>query len=355
VILGASGVHGGCAARDADPSLDHADLHPVLLRSTLLSEAAAVGIPARLQVADGVLWVGDAGRNPPYLHALDTSTGALLQSFGKRGEGPGDFAGSPFALGLDSGDGRAIWAFDGRLQRLTRFEPRPTADYELLLIHLEGPPRAQRVVRAGAGGFIGVTQSVEARFALYAADGTRVGATAGRLNGPDDAPQRWRWAATNGAISVCAWPGRGFVIANHGFGRLELYDMEARWVRDADVPFPSAPTFDDQGRYLIRAGYLNCTATLDHVYALFPGQNAAPSPSPDELKDMRAQSGTFVHVFDWEGELRAVFQLDRDAGAITISRAGDVLYASSFIDSGIYRFKVPSLLGESEPWKERDN
>jgi hypothetical protein len=70
---------------------------------------------------------------------------------------------------------------------------------------------------------------------------------------------------------------------------------------------------------------------------------------------MRVQSGTFVHVFDWEGELRAVFQLDRDAGAITISRAGDVLYASSFIDSGIYRYEVPSLLGESEPWNDRED
>jgi hypothetical protein len=48
-------------------------------------------------------------------------------------------------------------------------------------------------------------------------------------------------------------------------------------------------------------------------------------------------------VFDWSGELRAVFQLDRTAGAITITRAGDILYTGSFVDSAIYRYQVPPL------------
>lgn len=339
-IVGALGFASGCGAAD-HPALDHSAYEPTPLTSTLLSMAPAIGIPARLQVASDVLWVADARRDPS-LHVLDATTGALLHSLARRGDGPGDFVGVPFALELDPDNPRAIWALDQQVQRLTRFQPLPISDYEFEMVRLEGTPRVQRIVRVRADRFIGVGQSIEARFAIYSATGARERVEPGTLNGSADIPERQRWLATNGAINVCAWPGRGFAIANHGFGRIEFYDQDARWMRNAHVPFPSEPLFED-GRYVLGAGYLDCSANQEYLFAVFGGGSNSGDLSTG---DIRSASATLVHVFDWMGNLLNVFELDRDIGAISVDPAGAILFGASVLDSGIYRFQLPVPLAE---------
>ncbi len=340
----------GCLDTGQPPELDHSHLNPIPLVGTLLSAAPAIGIPSGLQVTSDVLWVADARRDPA-LHVLSVPTGELLHSFGRRGDGPGDFVGRPFALLSDAEEPRAIWAYDQQIQRLTRFKADGTDGANLVMVRLEGSPRPQRLARVGPERVIGVTQSVEARFVEFETNGKRLSERPGELNGPETAPVDQRWMATNQAINVCEWPRRGFVIANHGFGRLEFYDIAAARVRNADVPFPSNPIFDEGGRYQLSAGYLDCTATADHVYAIFPGRNRSNATSADERE--RAATARFVHVFDWEGRLRAVFELDRAVGAISVDPSGKRLFASSFVDSGIYGYELPPVAGPAEERERR--
>jgi hypothetical protein len=113
-------------------------------------------------------------------------------------------------------------------------------------------------------------------------------------------------------------------------------------VRLAKVPFPWGPIFeaDSNGELRFvdrRHAYRGCTATKDFLFALYSGR-------PDSLENRDwAQSAEFVHVFDWEGGLRAVFQLDRDIGVIAVNSSGDTLFASSYSDASIYRYELPAI------------
>jgi hypothetical protein len=151
-------------------------------------------------------------------------------------------------------------------------------------------------------------------------------------------------AATDQGFQLCAWPGRGFVIANMNVGRVELYDDRASLVRLAEVPFPSEPVFEPDQQNTLRfrdprAFYLGCTANEDFLFALFSGRLDA------EYEGYSRSSGEFVHVFDWEGRLRSVFRLDQEIHQIAVDQDGVFLYASSMVEGAVYRYALPPIPG----------
>ena len=227
-------------------------------------------------------------------------------------------------------------------RRLTRFEPRPLSEYEIVTVTLQGAPSVGRVVWVGPNRILGVAGSSEARFSVFSADGRRQQVIAGPLLGPDDAPTKLRLYFANSGIRVCAWPGRGFAIVNFLAGRIEYYDDDARLVRLARVPFGSEPTFRENGEWVQprdpdRSWYFDCAVSRDNLFALFSGRITAA------YEDAEADSGEFVHVFDWDGNLNTVYRLDRDVRPIVVDRSGRFLYAASLIDSGVYRYDLPTI------------
>lgn len=308
---------------------------------TEVSSAAIIGIPAGLVATGGMLWVRDAAGDPG-IHMLDSESGELLQSFGSRGDGPGDFSTRPFGLVKEVEAPGTVWAWDLGHQRLTRLDPLPWREYEVQTINLEVPPTVQRVVRTEGGRFIGVAGSEESRFVLFAPDGSRERVIAHPLPGPEEAPHRSRINAANQAIAVCAWPGRGFVVANSQFGQIDYYDHSGGHVRSADVPFPSDPIFepDAAGVPTFRwreSHYVSCTATERALYALHSGRDLASHDSET------AGSGNVIHVFTWSGELLATYRLDRDVSRIFVDGDRGLVYASSLPDAAIYRFSLPDI------------
>lgn len=321
--------------------LSHALLGPIVVPGERMNHDPAIGQPIRLRVADRFLWVVDASLDPT-LHVLDLETGQLVHSFGRMGAGPGEFASVPFALEVSREDPTAVWAFDGRLQRITRFEPRPPSEYEIRSVGFGGDKTVWRVAWVLADRIIGQTNSDDERFLLFSGDGARRAVAPGPLLGPSWAPREERLKASNTAVLMCSWPGRGFVIANGVAGRIEYYDTDARLVRLASVPFPSEAEFEKSAnggiRFVAKRRYYSgCATTSDYLYALFSGRSWAESEA--ELR----VSGEFVHVFDWEGELRAVLQLDRPVLGIEVLPTGKYLYGGSILDASIYRFPIPPI------------
>jgi hypothetical protein len=338
VIAGceSEGMNGGL---DERPFFDHAELHPIMLSSRQLSAVPAIGKPSLIRIANGTLWLADRSGDPG-LHALDPETGALRFSVGRRGEGPGEFARSPFSLTTAPNDGGAVWAFDLTLQRLTRFEP--VQGGKVITVPLQGVPPIQRVVWVTAGHLIGQANSDEARFSIFAPDGSRQRVVAGALLGSEEQSRALRLNATNSAIQICAWPERGFAIVYFFLGRIEFHDMEGRLVRIADVPFPSDVRFehDAAGNAMIatpRQWYIDCTATSDLLFALFSGRLRSAFEGDSRF------SGEFVHVFGWDGSLRAVFQLDSEIRAISVDSSARVMYAGSLVDARILRYPLPGM------------
>jgi hypothetical protein len=325
---------------DREPQFDHVGLPVVALEGELINGSPAIGRPVLIRLSGGTLWVADLSSDPG-LHALDAGTGELLFSIGTRGEGPGEFSTRPFGLDVPLTDNErdGIWAWDMRLQRLTRFERRPFSDYEPAVVHLRTQPRVQRVAWVTPDRIIGVANSDTARFSLFGRDGRLKETRPGPLPGPDSLARAFRLMAANGGIKVCTWPGQGFAIANFMIGQVEYYDTLARFIRRAKAPYQSEIELatDSTGRSTLstaRNWYYDCGATKDYLFALFSGRLAAAYEGDAEA------SGEFIHVFDWAGDLRAVFRLDRDVRGIAVSRDGRILYATSLIDAGIYRYSV---------------
>ena len=331
------------AGQGGDRDQEARALQPIPLKGRLLSDAPAIGRPNRLHLAEGRLWVADRYSDPG-LHVLDAETGTLILSVGRRGEGPGDFHRSPTSLHSRTDDDGAVWVWDSSFQRLTRFEPIAPSEYRHEIITLQGGEQVRRLVWLTSGEMIGTAYSAPKRFQIFFRDGEFLHSAQGELLGPPTASTTERLEATAAGIVVQPWPKRGFVIAHVYSSRIEYYDADARLVRLAKVPFPWGPVFDEgPGGELVfnnrRSAYRGCSATEEYLFALYSGR-------PDSLQERDwAQSAEFVHVFDWEGNLRAVFQLDRDIGVITVDSSGTTLYASSYSDAHIYRFDLP-VIGE---------
>lgn len=339
----ASAVLFGCEPNSGvrETSDGPANIDPIPVEGVLISAPPAIGRPNRLEHTGDFLWVGDRFSDPG-LHILNTNTGELLFSVGRRGEGPGDFYRSPSSLHSAGGDRGAIWVWDFGLQRFTRFEAKPLTDYQPLVVTLQDGGPVRRIAWLGLEGFVGVAHSVEDRFRVFSPDGSLSQTYASSLIGPADASLVERLEATDGGVIVREWPGRGFVIANATSARIEYYDHRAQLVRLAGVPDPWEPVFepDTEGELRFidnRHAYLSCTTTKDFLFALYSGRQ-------DSLVDRDwAQSAETVHVFDWNGTLRAVYALDRDIAVIAASPTGKELIGASFQDAGIYRFRIPPM------------
>lgn len=337
------GVLGACTRSGEDgygPEIDHSRLRPAELAGSVFNEAPAIGRPLQMRRSGDYLWISD-GAGDPGLHVLNALTGEILRSIGRKGEGPGEFANAPTSLLAFLEEPGPVWAWDMSLQRLTRFEPKQPPDGSPEVIHLEGP-RVRRVVWPDPNRLIGISMSAEERFAVFSDEGTFERFRAGPILGPQDVPFQVRLNATDGPSKACTWPGRGFAIINFFAGRIELYDVDAQFVRTADVPFASEPLFGEmeggQVSHLTpRSWYYDCVANATTLFALFSGRLRSEYPG-----DAR-YSGQFIHVFDWLGNLLGVIHLDRDVRGIAVDDSGDVLYASSLLDSKIYRFDLSSL------------
>lgn len=331
---------------DESPYYSHDALSPVTLTGSMLSDAPAIGQPTQLMVHAGKLWVSDMVGDPG-IHAVDASSGRLVVSLARRGEGPGDVM-SVSNLSALPHDTEGIWVYDFQLRRFTRLEPRAPADYVVQTIQLSTTVPILRSVWLDANRIVGMAADQAApetagRFVIFDRDGNEIERIRHPLPGADTVPAMERLKVGVNATLCSDHMGKGFVLAYRTFGRLEHFASDGRFERRASVPFPSDPSFvfDDRRGAIVyrsaarRAWYLDCAVTSDRVYALFSGR------SRDSYSGDDAHQAEFVHVFDRVGNLVGVLHLDRPALAISVDADDGVLFTASPYAAGVYRFILP--------------
>lgn len=338
----------GAATLDAGPpDLDHTDLAPIGLAGDVLSRDDALGLPAALAIVGDYLVVVDRGGGTP-LHTVHRRTGERI-SFGREGEGPGEFE-AIWNLDPVPG-GSAFWAWDLGLQRLTLVElagPRPARKLrESRNLPLRSAaPLVTGVVRLADDGWLATGLFRAGRLAEFDAEGRFRGAR-GRLPAEDPVPMQVLQQAYNGPIA--ARPDRGRVaVGAMQAGHLEIYDLAGESSVLARVPFEFEPRFSiqqgSQGPVMatgddVRYGYVDLSATPTRLYALFSGRTPAGHPR-------RATFGEHVHVFDWEGAFHGALRLEEAAIALAVDEREGTLYAVSHDPvPGLWRYALP----EPEP------
>ena len=326
----------GCGWSDSDDDAT-TQVKVVELRGTAVHNSPSVGMPFLIRMTGDYLWVED-GVGDPSLHLIDPRSGRLIRSVGRSGEGPGEFSGTPMSMIVPPGHtGDSIWAWDRRTRRLVVFSgddagassvqlPRDAGLYKVAWID---PDRIVGVGPSGDG--IG--------FAMFARDGAQVGSKQGRLLGPEDAPIAARRTITLGGMDICGWPGRGFAMIYYEVARIEYYDREMNFVKTASVPYPSEAFVENDSGDLVPVRdidrYRACKVHNDRLFALFSGRDSSYEGSA-------RYAGESVHVFDWDGELRASIGVHPEVNYIDVFRdwEGDVIYGTSESDATVYRFSL---------------
>lgn len=320
---------------DILPEFDHAQIGYTGLAGRRLVDGDFIGFPTGLLVVGDYWVIADYPKGGSAIHIVDRRTGRLALSVGGEGGGPGEFMGSPNLI-RDPQDVDMFWAYDPNASRLTEFS---------LTGLLEGRDRPETVVNIAAprimyalkflegGCLVGLGLAGQGRIAVLDTAGPAVEFFGPLPGGEDGVPRSVVQHAYQSQMALDPERQR-IVLAWWRGGSFEVFRVDGQLVRTFDGPFPFVPdyTVDEGPRGPImragwenRYGYLDVGATDSSIVALFSGRSEAHFRSD-------AWIGEYIHVFTWQGELTAVYRLDRAVHNIALSPLADVMYAAVEVD-----------------------
>lgn len=320
------------------------------LEAEVIADGDYLDSPRRIAVVGRRLVVLD--RSAPMIHVFGLPAGERIGSFGRKGEGPGEFR-STQEIQADPASPDAFWVFDGNLGRVTRLRfggaaTVPVVD-EVVNLHGEGGLHFQAVwigdsALAATGIYPGHPRPRLLRLDREGRAVGGIGAFPRHPNG-EGIPPTVLQHAYEGRMAVR--PDRSLLaFGTRHADALEIYRADGSLVRRVTGATGFLPVFDTNVRAEgvsmatgddLRVGYLDLVATQDYLFALFSG---------DTRKEARARTyfGKEVHVFSWSGERIATLALDERAIAIAVDTAGGRLYAVRHDPlPNVARYRLPDL------------
>lgn len=283
-----------------------------MARHDTLSATAVVrndlfGTLSRVVVVGSQIWVLDR-KGEPFLHEIDLESGQLIRSRGRRGGGPGEFRriATVGAIGQDS-----IGVFDESLGRLTRigvhsgsWEGSPSIPLGEL-----GGMLVLSLLPLPGGQWLGKTYADSGSFVVLHADGTLSRTVAVPMLGGRDTPLQARKAASVQG-GYCASPDGRFMAVAYAYApRVTIVELGTGRSHNAETPATAEPRWMERdGGVTINDStvfYRDCVITERSVFALFLGKNIRLDGAATGL------DAATVHVFDLEGQLTAVWSLEK--------------------------------------------
>lgn len=327
-VLGLTGYRATHAAPEASAGASYEGAGPVLEpQRRVLNRSDELGIPYRLATVGPWLVVIDVASDEA-LHAIDRETGELTRSFGRRGEGPGEFK-EPWSLDPVAGSSSELWVYDYRLRRLSYVDLRDEFFAQERLgersVRLQSSASLTGVMRTNDNGFVGPGFFQEGRLGVFEEHGKLIGKR-GRIPEVDrEVPPLLRQYMYQSTTAAHPDHDR-LAVASRYASALEIYRPDGSLIAMADAPFPIAPDaklVSFQHGFVQEddtpLGYVEVAASGDYVFALFSGRTFAEYKG----REMFARD---VHVFDWEGALRGVVRLEVDVVSLAVDRDSQSLY-----------------------------
>lgn len=334
VLLGGAllGFFVGCqpaASGLGEPGeLDHSRFDPIELSSEIVTEADFLALPKEIEVVGPYLAILDAASDSA-VTVIRREDGAMVRAFGRRGDGPGEFAGT-WSIETVPGDDETFWVYDVGLLRLSRIDLNRV---------VRGEDPVVEMVRLGAETqvidpvwldtmVVGLGFFSSGRLALFDSQGQLLRRVGAEPPGSDDVPVTVRHHVYQSKLKANTSRTR-LALATRHTDLVEIYRPDGTLVAAPQPLFGFMPKFEvreQRGMPTmvtgddLRFGYIDLAATDDRIYALFSGRTRRGYPG-------FANFGQYVHVFDWHGELNAVYRLDSAAISISVDPSGRTLYA----------------------------
>lgn len=292
-----------------------------------LHRSEDLALPFRSAVVGDYLIVLDRASDPA-VHVLNRFDGSLLQSYGRKGAGPGEFEG-PWSIDPDpTADG--FWVYDVQHSRMTHI------DLGQLLVDPDSVVPEIVNIRASGGlsgpvwtshGFWVSTGSFDdSRMAQLDRDGTELARVGPPPPGDPLISTSVRQQIHEGTI-VSGPNGDRIVLASWYASRIDVFDPQGTLLAIMKVPFEWEIGVEDLAtreffaiRPDTRFGYMKATVSDKWIFGLFSGRTRRSNPE-------RLDFGRFVHVFEWNGRFVGYIRLAVDAIDISVASDGATLYA----------------------------
>jgi hypothetical protein len=283
----------------------------LLLAEVVLSNDE-LGLPTHIVVDGDELLLVDRYRQEA-VFSVDRHSREVIRSFGGKGEGPGEFKGPTSLVVSESG----VAVLDASLNRITRLASGPqSAGFSLLgTTQLRVQSAATDLSVTSDGQFIVAGFLGSRRLAYVSREGEFL-AYVGEPPTLKGLPPKRRSEVFQGSLRSSPG-GHRHVVTGRFSSRIEVIDERTEETKVIWGPIKFEP---HAGRYETRFGYLDSAPMADGFLALYSGRTRGEFPG-------RANYGTFVHEFTWEGALRAIHKLDADVITIAWSEPDRKLYA----------------------------
>ena len=314
-----------------------------LATETVVSDDAIGWIADLAVVGDRI--VGIDALLDPSVHVFDLKSLRYLASYGRSGDGPGEFKDPEQIVAGASESPDEVWILDGVHQRLTRLsldEMQAGAVTPAHTLPMDGP-NAGSLVRVPDGRWFGGGVITEGRVGRYHADRSYDQTILG-LPSDVTAPGMTLLQAYESRV-VADPAGDRLAAATLLGGLLDIFDYDGVVIARAPVPDAFHPSWK-QGRSrrgkavmsvgpATRYGFTDLAATGHYVYGLFSGGRVMEEGTPWATRE--------VQVYTWAGEHVRTMYLERTAHTITVDASDTWLYASG-AEPGpwVGRFRLPA-------------
>lgn len=331
---------GACGSGDGAWSTSRAG-RAALVAETAVSDDKVGWIVDLALVGDRI--VGLDAMLDPSVHVFELESLRRLASYGRRGDGPGEFKDPEQMVIGASNSPDYVWILDGVHQRLTRLS---LAELEAGAVAPQtfsmNGPNAGSLVRVPDGRWFAGGWITDGRVARFHADRS-YDRTIVAFPPEAEAPGMTLLQAYESRV-VADPAGDRLAAATLLAGLLEIFDYDGAMVTRAAVPDAFPPSWvqgrSRGGRAVMsvgpetRYGFTDLAATRRFLYGLFSGGRVMEEGTPWATKD--------VQVFGWDGKHVKTLNLDKAAEAIAVDATDTWLYASGPEPTPwVGRFRLP--------------
>jgi len=285
-------------------------------------------MPPKMKIINDNYLVLLTNKNNSIIQIIDIDNGKLLKSFGKKGQGPGEFVGASMTLFTPSAPDK-FWIFDVTLRRLTQYNINTVLDLNIFepdtIVNISsdaGCPftfcclNCDNFVASGA---------LKSRLCFYNSKGDTI-KTNGYIPGKRDknTPSFVHFQAYQGALNT-NYHAKKIAISNLAGDLLEVYDFKGNILKTIHGPDLFVPEYkrssNTAGITNKESGYFDLCSSANYIYCNYSGEIS------EDITDWTVSLGKNILIFDWEGKPIKRVKTDIRLGYIDVSDERNTIYA----------------------------
>jgi hypothetical protein len=294
--------------------------------------------PRRFILLDNQYFIFIADTDGEILQIYDIDSGENIKSFGKKGQGPGEFVGASIVSPSPSNP-KEFWIYDVTLRRLTKY------NIETVLNSTDIKPDYIVNICADAGqpfnfSFLSdntfiASGAFQSRLCFYNLNGDTI-KTNGYVPGKRD------HNVTIFEHLVVAYQcalnfnhrKKKIAICNYDGDLLEIYDIKGniiKTVHGPDLFIPEYIPYSGHAKMTSqRCGYTDLCSSSNYIYCVYSGERQ------ENMQDWLVGCGKNILIFNWQGEPVKQVKTDIRLGPINFSEERNTIYAICYDGAEFY-------------------